>query len=257
MSDEPQTAIIRTINGGLGDNLLFSTLPELFAGRGIATYLHAGNVYRNPEIYDLVWGRNPFVRGTSSGEPTAGSAAYAEASRGWGDGLGAIARIERAHGFPGTGLWPALYYRPEPAKAERFRGRVLIDLSSTSTPFDYPGLAAQYLNFVCQRFGYRIGECLAVQFARSVSLRPMSISGLEIAPINDIYEYCDALAAALALITVESGAQILASAIRRDRPTPRIHALFSAKGFNDRVFIMPNVDYFVTGHVPLETEFSP
>jgi hypothetical protein len=251
----PRTAVIRTINGGLGDNLLFSTLPELYAERGVAAYVHADNPYRNPEIYDLVWARNPYVRGLSHDPPSAGAEAYAAAARDWGEGLGAIARIERAHGFPGTGRWPALYYEPRPAG--RYRDRVLIDLSSTSVPFDYPGLAAAYLNYVCTRYGYRLDECLAVQFAREVAARPMSISGLEAAVVNDIYEYCDALASALALITVESGAHILASALRRDRPTPRIHALFSAKGFNDRVFVMPNVDYFVTGHVPLDTEFSP
>ena len=43
--------------GGLGDNLAFSTLPELFNNKGIMCYIHINNSTRNDdEVYDLVWG---------------------------------------------------------------------------------------------------------------------------------------------------------------------------------------------------------
>lgn len=247
--------MIATINGGLGDNLVFSTLPELYAARGIPVYLHAANRYRNPEIYALVWGANPYVAGRSDAPPNAGAGRFSAAARDFASGLGGIGRLERAHGFPGEGRYPRVYY--EPRRDPRFADRVLVDLSSTSVPFDYPGLAGEYLTYVCGRYGYALGEAVAIEFASRVSGRSVRLRGLEQATIATIFEYCDAIFSARALITVESGAHLLASALKADRPAPRIHALFSAKGFNERLFVMPNVEYCVTGHVPLDVEFPP
>ena len=56
-------AILAQTWGGLGDNLQFTTLPGLYHQRGIEFYLSSKNVYRNEEIYDIVWSRNPYVKG--------------------------------------------------------------------------------------------------------------------------------------------------------------------------------------------------
>ena len=62
--------------GGLGDALQYSTLPEQFwKQKGQNTYLYEGYKTRNSEIYDLVWARNPYVLGQSSGRPNAGDTA--------------------------------------------------------------------------------------------------------------------------------------------------------------------------------------
>ena len=59
--------------GGLGDQLQFSTLPEEFyKQQGRETYLADGSNFRNKEIYDLVWGENPYIKGVVEGERTAG-----------------------------------------------------------------------------------------------------------------------------------------------------------------------------------------
>lgn len=43
--------------GGLGDNLQYSTLPELFNEKGIKCYIHVDNSTRNDnEVYDIIWG---------------------------------------------------------------------------------------------------------------------------------------------------------------------------------------------------------
>ena len=49
--------------GGLGDNLQFSTLPELYDKLGYEVYVSNNNKVRNKEIYDLVWGENPYIKG--------------------------------------------------------------------------------------------------------------------------------------------------------------------------------------------------
>jgi hypothetical protein len=49
--------------GGLGDNLQFSTLPELGKKLGYDVYVSNKNVYRNNDIKKLVWDLNPYLCG--------------------------------------------------------------------------------------------------------------------------------------------------------------------------------------------------
>lgn len=251
-----KVAIVKT-NVGLGDNLLYSTLPELYAAQGVPVFLYAGphedpQMLRNQEILELVWERNPYVAGASSKPPNAGEVKLPE--RDWTVGSSPIGQIERAHGFPGTGLWPQIYYQPRPDP--RAAGKVLIDISSSSLKFhEHVDTVTAYLNFVAHRMGYRPENCLAVTFAKIVSGSCVKFPTFEQLVVEDIYRYCDAIFSCRALVTVESGAQALASAIRRDRPTPRIVALFSVRGFNERQFVLPNVEYYVTGALDLGDEF--
>ena len=59
--------------GGLGDNLQFSTLPELYSNNGFDVYIHTESKVRNSEIYDLVWGINPYIKGKKNGDSKAGN----------------------------------------------------------------------------------------------------------------------------------------------------------------------------------------
>ena len=51
--------------GGLGDNLQFSTIPELAHSLGIKVFISNRNCYRNLDIKKLVWDMNPFISGFS------------------------------------------------------------------------------------------------------------------------------------------------------------------------------------------------
>ena len=65
--------LIAAYHGGLGDNLQFSTLPEQFAlQQGRDTYVWDRAFFRNPEIAQLVWGTNPFIKGVKGGQWNAG-----------------------------------------------------------------------------------------------------------------------------------------------------------------------------------------
>ena len=55
--------IIQQPWGGLGDNLQFSTIPEMGHKLGIPVYVSTRNAYRNQDIKKLVWDSNPFVSG--------------------------------------------------------------------------------------------------------------------------------------------------------------------------------------------------
>lgn len=49
--------------GGIGDNLQFSTLPELGYKFGVDVYVSNRNFYRNESIKNLIWDNNPYIKG--------------------------------------------------------------------------------------------------------------------------------------------------------------------------------------------------
>ena len=61
--------------GGLGDNLQFTTLPKLFSEKGVDFFISQYNTYRNPEIYEFCWAKNPYVKGIVSNVANVGACA--------------------------------------------------------------------------------------------------------------------------------------------------------------------------------------
>jgi len=128
--------ILGAWHGGLGDQLQFSTLPEEFyKQQGRETYLMDGATFRNKEIYDLVWGCNPYVKGVKEGERNAGDLPEMDVSEcktgNW------ISNWELLHGLTPTNIRPKIYYQPK--KMEEFYGSILVDLSSITINHDNHG----------------------------------------------------------------------------------------------------------------------
>jgi hypothetical protein len=50
---------------GIGDHLFYSPLPELLTQNNICkdVFVSSKSAFRTPEMYDLIWGSNPFIRG--------------------------------------------------------------------------------------------------------------------------------------------------------------------------------------------------
>ena len=114
--------------GGLGDSLQFSTLPEEFyKQQGKETYIWADAPFRNQEIYDLVWGKNPYVKGRKSGPRTAGDLLEYGNRKKTGDW---IKDWESVHGLEPVNSLPKIYYKPE--KVEGFEDTILVDFTSIS-----------------------------------------------------------------------------------------------------------------------------
>lgn len=54
--------VLEVKHGGLGDHLIFSGLPELFAKKyNLDFHISNRSVFRDPQIRDFVWGDNPYV----------------------------------------------------------------------------------------------------------------------------------------------------------------------------------------------------
>ena len=93
--------------GGLGDNLQFTTLPKLFSEKGVDFFISKHNTYRNPEIYEFCWGKNPYVKGIVNNIANIGSCAP-DLQKGRTDNIVSAAEIR--HGFSGSGRYPEIYY---------------------------------------------------------------------------------------------------------------------------------------------------
>lgn len=245
---EGEDAVIYQHHKGLGDNLLYSTLPELFARQGRRVYVSDMNQTRNPEIHDLVWGMNPYVSGVSQAPAKAGMAQLVDRFDPLSHILNWLTRVEVAHGFAPTNDLPKVYYRPKPHPA--LTGRVIIDVNSSTIRYP-PEEIENYIRHTCARFHYRLSELTQLRFARAdVSDSNGGMPGIPYHTISSIFELCDALASAKAFVTVHSGANTLAAALKGDAATPAIHCAVDAEHYNQKCYIWRNIDYMIVRSLP-------
>lgn len=113
--------------GGLGDNLQYSTLPRLYTEKNIKFYISSKNTYRNNEIYDFVWGCNPYVSGIDNGDINAGSC-RGDLPLKTTDNI--ISYNEITHDFYPQNRYPDIYYKPN--FLQNYSEYTLVDLSAIS-----------------------------------------------------------------------------------------------------------------------------
>ena len=235
--------------GGLGDWLIYSTLPERFTREGYDVYVDADNVARNPEIQDLVFARNPYVKGTSDKKPNAGYTMqgqfYDTANR---FPLGSIEAMERAHGLPPPySLAPRIYYQPQPYHVNLSEA-VLMDLGAVSSQIGTQGIADHWTK-MNDRFPGR--QFYMVTFKDGIVPTKLPIDGPSIR-MNSIYEYVDALASCYAWVGSEAGGQALAAAVRGEHDVydldvkPAVISVISPMTYNSRGYTFRGVDYRIT-----------
>jgi FkbM family methyltransferase len=230
--------------GGLGDNLQFSTLPELFARRNIEFYLSSRNKYRNTEILSTVWAANPYVKGILNEPASIGVAKIELNLENYRKDIPFIARIEMAHGFKPTNHHPIVYQKPR--LREDLFGKVIIDLSSVSYSGGEEKLL-RYLQATINWYKYRAEDLLQVSFSSYAAQKGLSFNDIPSIGIDSLADYESALYSASVLITVHSGAKSLAVALR-DVPGARlqkIHSYASPMQYNFRNYVYDDVLYHV------------
>jgi hypothetical protein len=231
--------------GGLGDNLQFSTLPELFHAKGMRTLIASSNVVRNAEIDKLVWHENPFVSGKSHEPANAGACKIDGLSR-FPLSLSFIERIESAHGLPPSNRHPKIYYNSR--SLSQLFGAIVIDIGSIAFKHN-PEETKQYIESVFENYHYDFKDAVQIEFTNQISNDHIDyrIVGMRRLPVENIFEYCDILNSCRALLTVHSGAHSLAVAIRGHRSRPTIHCWCPAGEFNARRHVFDNVEYCIPG----------
>jgi hypothetical protein len=246
-----QDVIISTGNlGGLGDWMLYSTLPRRYAELGHKVYVSSQNLARNPEISDLVFAMNKYVVGTSDKQENAGyrnqGLFYEIANR---FPLGSIEAMERAHGFgPPYSLAPEIHYQPQPFIIDLSQC-VLVDYGAVSSSLKVEALQA-FHPLMQLRFNRQM---YMVTFTDSVVANTPPLEGPRI-KMESIFQYIDALASCYAWIGSEAGGQSLAAAVRGEHDVydmearPEIVVCSSTMTYNARGYVYRGADYRVTIH---------
>jgi hypothetical protein len=222
--------------GGLGDNLQYSTLPEQLSKQGHEVYIHGANAYRNPEIFELVWQPNPFVKGISWDHPNCGWIGVDPQRPKWG-----INKWEMLFGAdPSEGI-PKIYWTPP--KVTGLENTVLVDLNYSSCahtesivmPIVYEQVAKRWPN--C--------EIRQVRFTQEKVSSKKFLSKFQVLPVVSIWDYCSKIASCRAILTLLTGSSPLASAIRRFNPYPEILTLKLSNYTEGQIF--PNAEFIDAG----------
>lgn len=215
--------VIDPVHQGLGDNLQYTTLPELYSKHGYDVYISSKTKFRSNELYDLIWKLNPYIKGLSDLPPNAGINKV-EANKSTNS---YIKNIELGHDLTdGYRKYPVVYYKPN--KIEGIDNFLFYDptfvssladtnfKNSFKTIFDkYPTMIPHMIKFK-QAYDNNPGE----------KIKKNSINSLETAvyEIENIKHFCDVLFSCKVFVCGFSGGSVLASAIKQDNPTPEIYS---------------------------------
>ena len=230
---------------GLGDNLLYSTLPRLYAERGDDVYISARPGCRNPQVRALVWEENPYVKGVGAGEPTVPEGFIGEGYlttrviRQVKHFCSPIRAAEEIHGFSPVGLYPEIYYKPK--ILPEWTDKIVCDPTSLSvqpTPREFD----RFMRWCAQWYGLNLGEIVSVH-----SLHGASDGRLIANPqhsLRDIWEYCDIIASCKMFLCIHSGGAALASAILRDDAEKAV-VLTDRQSHCSKCFTWPNLRFYI------------
>jgi len=252
-----ENVILKAYFGGLGDNLQLSTLPEEFyKQQGRETYIQDGANFRNKEIYDLVWGMNPYVKGVSSGNWNAGDTpeiVISNCNNNW------INSWESAHGLEPKNKYPKIYYKPN--KIKEYQDVILVDFTATSLKFDGIGdgydiekLKKSFQELVSK---YPDKKFVEVKFKKDINESNINIDCDDQVMIESIFHYCDLMYSSSGLAGLHSGSTALASAIKGYREDLDIFVFVSDTLYNNMqkwmrgelkfgAFYLDYVNYIIT-----------
>jgi len=233
--------ILAAFHGGLGDNLQFSTLPEEFhKQQGRDTYISSQASFRNQEIYDLIWGCNPYIKGIKEGDWSAGDTPdrhrVIESN--------CISNWEALHGLKPTNKYPKIYY--EPKKVDAFHNVILVDLSSISITYDSEQILELYNTIKKTHDGMVF---LGVEFTNKIkdaTIIEPDVTG--IVEIESIFTYVDLIYSSFGMVSLHSGQNHLASAIKNQYNNDlKVYCLMDDVEYQRQkkkgIFVFDNVTY--------------
>ena len=241
--------------GGLGDNLQFSTLPEEFSKQqGRDTYIVSETTFRNKEIYDLVWGCNPYVKGVKDGRRTAGDTPEINFVNPNGY-YSSITNWEYLHGLEPTNSLPKIYY--EPKKLEGYEDTILVDLSSISLKhngdkssfppaYDEKEVLTEYNKL---RYFNPKKKFAKVNFSQDLGTNSFNFNSDLIIIVDSIFHYCDLMNSVYGIVGLYSGQSALSAAIIEYNPDLLSICLISEAVYKKHCkqsgFIFENLKYII------------
>ena len=234
------------VQGGLGDHLVHSTLPEELTRMGYDVFTSHSSLHRNLEIYELVWGSNPYVLGHVQHEPAVPLDIELFA------GHPHIQRIEMSYGVHRTGNLTPRLYRQHSIIPE-LSGKTLVHLQYITAVYDPDWLLARTRSLLGE-LGVDESDVLEVDMLPDINTFGANFrhqtpattvrTGHAPYPVSGIHHHCDVIASCARYITVHSGASALASAVG-NRDTWVIMGDHQRQAYEAGAFVFPNLNYVV------------
>jgi hypothetical protein len=217
--------------GGLGDNLQYSTLPQLYTERGYDVYISKQNVYRNREMYDLVWKLNPYIKGESDEEPNAGACVPLQFVSSQ-----FITNVEKSHGLQGTRIYPSIYYTPK--KIPSLENTLLYDMTSVSSSYGDDYIDTRFTSI------FNMYPTLSKKkiIFKNIANRSTPDFHTDVIEVQSIFDYCDLIYSCKIFTCLFSGGAVLASAIKQDDPSPIVHCIHTS---TCDIFMFDNIMYHI------------
>ena len=196
---------------GLGDSLAFSTIPERLSkehSKSCFFYDQDINSFKNKEIYGLVWGMNPYIKGVTNIYPNCGGNIGGTPS----DEHTVVWHFEKLHGLEPKNETPKIYY--EPKIIDELKDVTIIDLNS----FHYYKAISENKDAIKELVLSLVGErYMFISYENKVGVEEInrSIFGQECDSytIYSLLHYCDVINSCKKYICANSGGNSLSSAI--------------------------------------------
>lgn len=198
--------------GGLGDSLAFSTLPKLCHQNNIDFYLSSKckNVFRNEEIFDLVWKHNPYFKGFSDKTPNAGNIHISDLGRrSKNDSM--IQCFERIYFKESINKYPEIFY--EYNNIKELKDIILIEVSAISAESEYNQDKDNVYNTINTLIENEDKNNLRLVNHTNIKQNDLFSFDFPTINTNNLYEYCDFIYSCKKLICLDSGSNSLSSAI--------------------------------------------
>jgi hypothetical protein len=191
--------------GGLGDNMAHTVLPELCHELGIKCYLSEQNNYRNNDIYNFVWKKNPFITGIKNNTDLTWVQKLPHVEK---IGMNLIEAVQKVHNLPVKYHYPKIYYSPK--KIENLAGKTIIDLSAYSIGKEYD---ANLLKRIVDNYKLEKENTYNIETPK-VTYGTKYDTGFNSYTINSLEHYSDVIFSCSRFIALYSGQACLASTIK-------------------------------------------
>lgn len=238
--------IFSTHAPGLGDHLQYSTLPEEFSKLGKDFYLHKNCLYRNKEIYELIWKLNPYVKGFSEEPPNAGEEHFCN-NKIVPSNSNYIHFIESRNGITSNNKFPKIYYKPK--LIPELQNVCLIDMGSIGAV--QQGAYINKVNSLKEYFLKIINNDSTTKYINVNKTN--SNNHTFFSPVNEFYNieslfhYCDAIFSCKKIICAFSGILALSSAIKEKNNKSGIEVISGTEHLNYHLkygfWIFDNITY--------------
>ena len=253
-----EKVVLTPCDGGLGDSLILSTLPELFVReKGSKVYIRKTH-FRNEGVRQL-WEKNPFISGldydgpeyqNKQGEPTA---LYFK------NNGNVIRATEEIYRFIPKNDYPKLYNMNYKYNYD-LQDKTIVDLRSISVKYSEDSLKS-FMHYLkeCEiinddkTFMITSGDVFTSESLRATTHPGITNKGLlsnELFSnipkfhVNDIFEYANAIFSCKNFVCVASGSSFFASAIKNNNDYPKIFSLITCGQYNQNLWKLRNIYYF-------------